>query len=55
MQVSPAQRGVLKKKMSPTVAVNPRMQNKKQISNMGGGRKGSLAMYRTSIRKTMGY
>jgi hypothetical protein len=51
MQISPAQRSGMSKRLSPTVAETPIRQNKKPVSN---GPK-SLAMFRKSIRRTMGY
>lgn len=49
-QISPVQRSGMSKKMSMTVAETPIRQNKKPVSN---GK--SLAMYKKSLRKTMGY
>ncbi len=49
-QISPAQRGAMRPPTT-TVAVTPRKQNKKPVSN---GPKG-IAAYRKSIRKSMGY
>lgn len=49
-QVSPAQKGAMRVPMA-SVTANPRVQTKKNVSN---GPK-SLAMFKKSIKKSMGY